>query len=75
MKHKEKSKRRQKELLELYQTQQPKKTHFKITQKSPVIKKEPSRNEVRPLSLKNLLFSLLLTFVIISVQWYISKFI
>jgi hypothetical protein len=74
MKQKQKTKRREEELLRLYQNKEKEGGQFKI--KVPKVKqKKTISNQIKPLSLKSLGISLLLTFVIISVQLLISQFI
>ena len=73
MKQKKGSEKRLKELEKLYQNQDQPQNRFKIKVKT----KNVTYNNIKktkPLSTKELLFSLLLTFVIITIQLLISQF-
>jgi hypothetical protein len=74
MKQKQKTKRREEELLRLYQNKKKEGGQFKI--KTPKARqKKTISNQIKPLSLRSLGISLLLTFAIISVQLLVSQFI
>jgi len=72
MKHQKTSTKRAQELKKLYQNQNP--IRFKIKTKTPN-KTHNNIKKTNALSTKELLFSLLLTFVIITIQLLISKLI
>jgi len=72
MKHQKTSIKRAQELKKLYQNQTP--ARFKIKNKPPN-KTHNNIKKTNALSTKELLFSLLLTFVIITIQLLISKLI
>ncbi len=74
MKQRSVSNKRNQELLRLYQETQQNPNHFKIKAVK-TTQTNHKTNQIKPLSLKGLLFSLLLTFIIITVQLFISRFI
>lgn len=73
MKHK-KANNKQKELLRLYQQKDSTNTRFKIKSKTTNNKTTPIK-QARPLTIKKLLISLLLTFSLVGIQLLISQFI
>ena len=73
MKQKKVSQKRLEELKNLYQNQEQPQNRFKIKAKTGS-KTYNNIKKTRPLSTKELLFSLLLTFVIITIQLFISQF-
>lgn len=74
MKQKPLSLKRQKELERLYQPQNQTLNHFKIKNK-PSSKTYNNLEKQSPLSSREFVFSLLLTFVIITIQLLISRLI
>ncbi|OGK66483.1 hypothetical protein A2313_03460 [Candidatus Roizmanbacteria bacterium RIFOXYB2_FULL_41_10] len=74
MKHKPVSNKRSQELLKLYQEDRQKENRFRIkADKSTHLSHKTE--QIKPLSFGSLVFSLLLTFIIITVQLFISRFI
>jgi len=75
MKQKKISPKRAAELNRLYRNQGPSKNHFRIKALPINAKTGKSLEKTKPFLVKELLFSLLLTFIIITVQLFISQFI
>ena len=75
MKHSNKKTNKQQELLRLYSRSKPTQTHVFKIKNAPISKINNNFEQTKPLTLKELLVSLLLTFFLVGIQLLISQFI